>query len=203
MQHKSTTAAAAKLTNIHKITPKIVLDLRYATSHNFLGFPIYSHAVCYIHKDLVPGIKGIQKDLEAINLGLKIYDGYRPLSVQQLMWDKIQDERYVSNPANFKGSHTRGVAIDVTLIDSLGNELEMPSEFDEFTKRAHVDFMEASKNALENRELLHSLMNKHGFIGIDSEWWHFHVEDWKNDERYPGLDISFEELLALQSKWKI
>lgn len=184
----------ANLIDLKTINSKIVFDIRYATSNNFLGFPIYSQPACYLHKSLASAINAIQQDLETIDLGLKIFDGYRPISVQQLMWEKIQDERYVSNPAKFKGSHTRGVAVDVTLIDSLGNELEMPSEFDEFNERAHLDYMGASKMAIYNRERLQALMKKHGFVGIDSEWWHFNVEDWKNDKLYPALDVSFEEL---------
>jgi zinc D-Ala-D-Ala dipeptidase len=183
-----------KLVNVGLFNPAIVLDIRYATSQNFLAFPLYPLAACYVHVDLISPLNAIQKELEGMGLCLKIYDGYRPLSLQQQMWNKIRDERYVSNPEKFKGAHTRGVAVDVTLIDSLGNELEMPCPFDEFSERAHLDFMETSNEAIENRECLQMMMKKHGFIGIDSEWWHFHVEDWKNEERYPALDIAFEEL---------
>lgn len=184
------------LIDITTVNKNIVLDIRYATPNNFLGFPLYSHSVCYVHKNLIQALNLIQKDLEKLHLGLKIYDGYRPLSVQQMMWEKVQDERYVSNPAKIKGSHPRGAAVDVTLLDHQGNELEMPSEFDEFTERAHLNYMETSQAAIHHRELLQNIMKKYGFEGIDSEWWHFHVEGWKDEERYPALDISFEELIS-------
>lgn len=182
------------LIDVKIINSNILLDIRYATANNFLGFALYSHPLCFVHQELIAPLNTIQNLLEKKNLGLKIFDAYRPSSVQKLMWDKIQDERYVSNPATFKGSHTRGVAIDVTLVDAEGNELTMPSAFDEFSERSHLSYKNTSSKILANRDLLQHIMINNGFVGIDSEWWHFHLEDWKNDQRYPALDISFEDL---------
>lgn len=186
------------LVEISKIIPNIILDIRYATSENFLGFSIYSQPLCYLHRDAAEALSKVQKELESLDLFLKIFDGYRPLPVQQLMWDTIQDERYVSNPAKNKGRHTRGTAVDVTLLDKKGNELEMPSPFDDFSERAHSHFQGSTKKALHNRQLLKLIMEKHGFEQYPYEWWHFDLKGWQNDEKYPPLSLTFEELTKLK-----
>jgi D-alanyl-D-alanine dipeptidase len=122
---------------------------------------------------------------------LKIYDGYRPLSVQQKMWDLVRDERYVSNPAVNRGRHTRGTAVDVTLIDRMGNDLDMPSTFDDFTEAAHRDAKTMTATQRANMRKLEAAMAAHGFEPYPFEWWHYDFRGWKN---YPVLDISFPAL---------
>lgn len=183
-----------QLVNILSINSNIILDIRYATSDNFMGFPLYKHAACYLHKEAAQALSRVQIELELLGLRLKVFDGYRPLHVQQLMWDTIQDERYVSNPAKSKGRHTRGTAVDLTLIDKNGNELEMPSEFDEFSECAHSDYESISALSRSNRQLLRVAMEKQGFIQFPFEWWHFDFRGWDNDKYYPPLDLSLEEL---------
>lgn len=195
MKNISTDTSA--LVDVRKAIPNIVVDILYATSNNFLGFPVYTHDLCYVHKNMANALKHVQSDLEKMGLGLKIYDGYRPLSAQHAMWDKVQDPRYVSNPASFIGAHIRAAAVDVTLVDTDGNELEMPSGFDEFTERAHLDYMQGSKEALKNREILQTAMKKQGLEPIETEWWHFSLPGWLDDNKYPPLDISFEDLHKL------
>jgi D-alanyl-D-alanine dipeptidase len=182
------------LVNVLSVNPRIELDIRYATHNNFLGFPVYQKAACYLHTEVADALSEVQVELESLGLGLKVFDGYRPLHVQQLMWDTIQDERYVMNPAKNKGRHTRGTAIDLTLIDQNGNELEMPSAFDDFTELAHSDYESISSEARHNRQLLKSVMEKYGFVQFPFEWWHFDFAGWNNDEQYPPLDVTFEEL---------
>lgn len=182
------------LVNLSAANPRIILDIRYATSNNFLGLPVYSKPACYLHREVADALKEVEKELSLIQLGLKVFDGYRPLSVQQLMWDAIQDERYVSNPAKNKGRHTRGTAIDLMLVDCEGRELKMPTGFDDFTKRAHSDFLDVSEIEAYNRTLLKDVMMKHGFQGIRTEWWHFDFNGWHDDVKFPALDVSFEEL---------
>jgi len=182
------------LVNILNINPRIQLDIRYATSNNFLGFPVYSKAVCYLNQEAAQALNLIQLELETQGLGLKVFDGYRPLQVQQLMWDTIQDERYVSNPAKNKGRHTRGTAIDLTIIDANGNELQMPSLFDDFTELAHSDNENIPQQAKNNRQFLKTIMEKHGFQQFKYEWWHFDLAGWQNDEKYPPMSFLFEEL---------
>src|SRR5690606_5159628 len=103
------------------------------------------------------------------------------------MWAALPQEGYVANPA--KGSrHNRGAAVDVTLINLAdGSEFEMPSGYDEFNQKAHRNFQGASDRAIRNRELLESIMERHGFIGLPTEWWHFDDVDW---EIYPVSDLS-------------
>jgi D-alanyl-D-alanine dipeptidase len=128
----------------------------------------------------------VQRELETLGLGLKIYDGYRPLSVQKKMWAVMPDDRFVANPA--KGSrHNRGAAVDVTLVRADGSELPMPTLFDDFTEKAfRTAITGISTEALRNSATLQRVMEKHGFKGLATEWWHFDEVGW---ERYEILDI--------------
>lgn len=121
----------------------------------------------------------VQEELESIGLGLKIWDGFRPMAVQWKFWELVPDERYVSDPRK-GGRHTRGTAVDVTLITKEGQELIMPSSFDDFSEKAHRNYQGASVEAIQNRELLEKVMEKHGFVGIPSEWWHFDFVGWED-----------------------
>lgn len=184
------------LINIETTIPSIVRDIRYATVDNFLGVAVYSHPCCFVHAYTAEALAAAQQEFLARGCSLKIFDGYRPLSVQQYMWDIIRDERYVSNPATNKGRHTRGTAVDVTLVDlETGREFAMPSEFDEFSERAHSTYMEASEEALTNRAVLKEIMERHGFIQHPFEWWHFDLAGWNDDAVYPPLDIPLASLI--------
>ena len=107
------------------------------------------------------------------------------------MWDLIRDDRYVSDPMNSKGKHTRGTAVDVTLVDRFGNEFAMPTPFDDFTERARRFANKWNKEQRANSLKLEAIMKKHGFIPFPYEWWHYDFRGW---ESYPPLDISFQEL---------
>lgn len=181
------------LVNIEKMNPSIILDIRYATSDTFLKTPAYSKAVCYLTKDAADAINEVQKDLQSQGLCLKIFDGYRPLFVQQKMWDLIQDERYVSNPVVNKGRHTRGTAVDVTIVKD-GMELLMPTPFDDFSEKASSTYMDLPLSAINNIQLLKDIMEKHGFTQLASEWWHFDLNGWQDDFKYPALNFTFEEM---------
>jgi D-alanyl-D-alanine dipeptidase len=182
-----------KFVDVQKINSKMTFDIVYATKENFLGFSVYTSPKCFLHQDAASALLKVQKEAESIGLSLKVYDGYRPLSVQKIMWDHVQDERYVSNPAVNKGRHTRGTAVDVTLVDREGNELLMPTPFDDFTEKAHAD-SPCSPEAYKNRALLKKLMGNQGFIMLPTEWWHFDLQGWDNDDKYPSLNLTFEEL---------
>jgi D-alanyl-D-alanine dipeptidase len=125
--------------------------------------------------------------------GLTIFDGYRPFRISQLMWDVTprKHRNYVANPK--QGSrHNRGCAVDLTLHDlKTGLSVEMPSAYDEFTKRAHLDFTDAPAAALHHRTYLVDVMQAHGFYAMANEWWHFDFRDWK---QFPLLDVPFEVL---------
>jgi zinc D-Ala-D-Ala dipeptidase len=177
----------ARLIDIRSVNNKIALDIRYATTNNFLKKKLYPVARCVLRGAAVKLLSQVQDDLAKNGLGLKAYDCYRPLSVQKQMWEILPDSNYVANPA--KGSrHNRGAAVDVTLVDRNGKELEMPSGFDDFTERAHRDYTDASPQALKNRQRLEDAMTKYGFIPLATEWWHFDTPGW---EKFSVLDIPF------------
>ena len=166
------------LVDLESFIPRVQIELRYATPDNFSGQAVYSFNRCLLLKDVALRLRDVQAELETIGLGLKIWDGFRPLSVQWKFWELVPDERYVSDPRK-GGRHTRGTAVDVTLVTAGGEELAMPSEFDDFSERAHRDYMGASEEAIQNREFLEKIMGKHGFIGLPSEWWHFDYVGWE------------------------
>lgn len=180
----------AKLVDIQSVSKNIVVDIRYATSNNFLKRKVYSEARCILRYGVAKKLAKVQEDLAKNQLGLKVYDCYRPLSVQKLMWLFKPDDRFVANPA--QGSrHNRGAAVDLTLVDSNGKELEMPSDFDSFTPASHRNYSGASIQALLNRQLLDSAMQKQGFFGLSTEWWHFDASGWKN---FPVMDVPFNQV---------
>ena len=181
------------LVDISTINPRIILDIKYATADNFVGMPVYSLAKAYARKEVVYMLDTAQGILEDQGLGLKIWDAYRPLGVQQVLWDMVSDSRYVADPE--KGSaHNRGAAVDVTVVDSEGNELSMPTGFDDFSEKAHLVYDDLSDEVLSNRELLVATMVSVGFEPFDTEWWHYSIY---NADSYPLLSMSFEELQAL------
>lgn len=181
------------LINIKKVNNSILTDIRYATPRNFTGKTVYKKNLCYIHKDLAPALNAIQQELSKEGLGLKIWDAYRSQEAQQIFWDLVHDKRYVSHPDKGYRTHMRGIAIDVTLIDlKTKKELAMPTEFDNFTKKAHAkNIADISPKARANRDTLQKIMTTHGFTIIPHEWWHFQLKNWKE---YPILTTNFSEL---------
>lgn len=162
-----------------QIDSTIVTDVKYATTNNFTGQVLYPTNKVYIRKIVGEALAKVQSYLlENYNLQIKVFDGYRPLSVQKKMWKIMPDNRYVADPA--KGSrHNRGAAVDLTIIDSNGTELEMGTEYDNFTEKAHYAYSDLPKNVKENRKLLRNTMDKYGFHPITTEWWHFDFKGWK------------------------
>jgi zinc D-Ala-D-Ala dipeptidase len=184
-------ATNTQLIDIHAVNAGIRLDLRYATANNFMHRPLYKEARCLLRAIAAKQLAQVQTDLEAIGLGLKVYDCYRPLSVQKQMWKLLPDDRYVANPAN--GSrHNRGSAVDLTLVDRTGKELTMPTDFDDFTERAAINYDGASTEAKHNRQQLKEAMTKRGFVPLLTEWWHFDAASWS---QYPVLDVPLEAIL--------
>jgi len=176
--------------DLEKVNPKILLDVRYATTNNFTQEILYGVPKCYLRLKVAEKIDRIQKTLEKRGLGLKVFDGYRPLSVQKKFWALVPDDRYVANPA-IGSKHNRGAAVDVTLVDARGEELLMPTFFDDLTERAHRDYMNLPREAIDNRALLEEVMGSEGFIPLPTEWWHFDDADWA---MYPVEDIPLEEM---------
>ena len=153
--------------------PDIVVDLKYATSANFTGTVVYDFTDVYLRYSTVLKLMEVQKELREQGLRLKIWDGFRPLDAQQKLWNAKPDPMYVSHPQNGTNSHSRGHTVDVTLVNGEGRELEMPTGFDEFSSFADRDYSDCTDTAAANATLLQDLMEKHGFTGLQSEWWHF------------------------------
>lgn len=151
----------------------IKIDMRYATKNNFTKAIMYDCARCFFRPEAAKALAKAHKILKDKGYGgLKMFDCYRPRPYQQRLWDKVPNPSYVTPP--WKGSqHTRGLAADLTIIDKNGNELDMGTEFDNFTVKAHSDNTNLPQNVLENRQLLRGVMAQVGFKGIRTEWWHF------------------------------
>lgn len=163
--------------DLKALIPSVVLDMKYATTDNFLGRKVYSSNQCLLRYSVAKRLVEVQQELQREGLGLKVFDCWRPLDVQKQMWKIKPDANYVANPN--KGSrHNRGAAVDLTLVDGSGQELEMPTGFDDFTKKAHRDYQGASPQAQANRQLLEQAMVNQGFSPLPTEWWHFDAPNW-------------------------
>ncbi|NND31614.1 MAG: M15 family metallopeptidase [Saprospiraceae bacterium] len=158
--------------DVKSLIPELVLDIRYATSDNFVGIQLYPCERCLLRKEVAEAIAVAFEALRADNLGLKLFDCYRPRSVQEALWRKVPDARYVTNPA--KGSmHNRGAAVDLTLIDQNGHEIDMGTEYDFFGEKAYHTFTKLPAEVLTARRKLRDLMQEVGFKHIRTEWWHY------------------------------
>jgi D-alanyl-D-alanine dipeptidase len=182
-----------QLVDLESFVPGIILDIRYATTNNFTNQKVYESAKAFARWPVAKSLKIIQHELKKQNFSLKVYDAYRPYSATVLFYEIYKDTTYVASP--WSGSrHNRGAAVDVSIVDlSTGEEIQMPTGFDSFDQSAHPDFMELPENVLQNRELLVTMMQKHGFRVYDSEWWHYDFIGW---EGFPLMDISFEKLMG-------
>lgn len=180
-----------ELIDLEKFIPNIVLDIRYATINNFTKERIYNLAKAYARKPVAEALKKAQADLNQQGLGIKIFDAYRPYAATVKFYEVYRDTTYVASP--YRGSrHNRGCAIDMTLIElKTGNELPMPTEYDSFKKEAWPSTPVKDPIIKKNRELIISVMQKHGFKVNSSEWWHFDFIGW---QKFEVMDISFEEL---------
>ncbi|HEY3268129.1 MAG TPA: M15 family metallopeptidase [Armatimonadota bacterium] len=174
------------------IAPGIVVDLPYARNANAFGAAMYPLNRAFLRSKTAGRLARAQRLLCSTGLRLKVWDAYRPLSVQRAMWDALPDEDFVAPPG--RGSrHNRGAAVDVTLVGPLDAEVEMPSGFDDFSERAHVGYAGGSREARANRDLLRAVMLAAGFTGIDEEWWHFDDPEYR---RWPLCDVSLHQLAA-------
>ena len=149
-----------------------VIDIKYATTDNFIKEAVYPCGRCFLKPAVAKSIATIRDKLAKEGYKLKFYDCYRPRPVQQKLWDKVPDPNYVAPPS--EGSmHNRGSAVDLTITDLKGNELDMGTGYDFFGKEAHHDYTQLSKTVLANRKKLKTIMEAHGFGSIRTEWWHY------------------------------
>lgn len=180
-----------ELVEIKKAIPSIKLDIRYATTNNFMKQVMYRQARAFARKPVVESLKKIQADLKKKGYGLKIFDGYRPYAVTVAFYQKASDKNFVANPA--KGSkHNRGCAVDLTIIDlKTGKDVIMATPYDSFSAAAAANYMPVSSEVKKNRDFLIASMQKYNFTVLDNEWWHFDFNGWQN---YDLMDIPFGKL---------
>jgi D-alanyl-D-alanine dipeptidase len=188
---------SSNLVDIKTLSDEFALDLKYASEDNFIGKKVYPISLCALQICTARKLIEVNKELLAKGLRIKIWDAYRPLSVQKIMWDTMPVDGFVANP--FKGGsiHNGGFAVDVTLVDMEGRELEMPTEFDDFSEKASRKSIEMTEAAAKNLSILTETMTRHGFKTINTEWWHYYDEDLK--ERIP-LDVSLETIAEYKDK---
>ena len=181
------------LVELTALDPTIKLDIRYATTNDFLGTPLYTQARAFLQRPAAEALVRANRELKAQGYGLIIHDGYRPWYVTKIFWDATPNDKkiFVANPA--EGSrHNRGCAVDLSLYDlKTGKEVKMPSGYDEMTERAYANYTGGTPEQRARRAILRQVMEKQGFVVNPTEWWHFDYKDWK---QYPILNTKFEEL---------
>ncbi len=174
-----------ELVNLKQWQGEMYFDIRYATENNFTGEKIYPFDFCYLCKEPAMALKKVNDYLRNMGYALKVYDAYRPLWAQYKFWEVCPNPRYVARPWN--GSvHNRGCAVDVTLVTKDGKDLEMPTDFDDFSPKAAAYSKECSEEAIKNRSILQKAMTKFGFQIYEGEWWHF---NYRNYKKYPIFDF--------------
>jgi D-alanyl-D-alanine dipeptidase len=183
----------SELVELVKLDPTIKLDIRYATTNNFLGTPVYTQARAFLQRPAAEALLRAHRELKTHGYGLIIHDGYRPWYVTKIFWEATPRKKkiFVADPA--AGSrHNRGCAVDLSLYDlETGKEVKMPTGYDEMTDRAYADYVGGSEDERARRALLRQAMERQGFRVNPTEWWHFDYKDWK---QYPILNVKFEDL---------
>ena len=187
----------ADLVELAPLDPAIHLDIRYATTNDFLGTAVYTQARAFLQRPAAEALLRALHKLEPLGYGLLIHDAYRPWYVTKIFWDATPPEGkiFVADPA--EGSrHNRGCAVDLTLYDlASGKPIEMPGTYDEMSPRSFPDYPGGTSLERWNRDLLRRAMESEGFTVYEHEWWHFDYKDWR---AYPILNIKFEDLKAGQ-----
>ena len=182
-----------ELVELKKLDSSIRLDIRYATSNNFLGRPVYAEARAFLQRPAAQSLARANRALRKKGYGLVIHDGYRPWSVTKIFWDATTDDKkeFVADPA--KGSrHNRGCAVDLSIFDlKTGKIVEMPSAYDEMSERSHINYQGGTDESRRLRDMLRAAMEAEGFLVYEPEWWHYDYKDW---QAYPILNIPFSEI---------
>lgn len=181
------------LVELTTLDPAIHLDIRYATTNDFLGTPVYTQARAFMQRPAAEALVRALHKLEPLGYGLLIHDAYRPWYVTKIFWDATPPEGkiFVADPS--QGSrHNRGCAVDLTLYDRVtGKPIEMPGTYDEMSPRSFPDYPGGTSLQRWHRDLLRRAMESEGFTVYEHEWWHFDYKDWR---QYPILNIKFEDL---------
>ena len=171
--------ASEPLVDIASVDPTIIIDLRYATSRNLFGHPIYPPgARAVIRQSVADRLKVAQAYLRERGYSLKIWDAFRPFNAQGALWAFAQSARFVADPENGHALHTWGAAVDATLVTARGRDVPMPSDFDSFSPGAALKYQGSDPAVRRDLDILIHAMGAAGFEGMRSEWWHFVAPDW-------------------------
>ncbi len=181
------------LIEITSLDHSIKLDIRYASTDNFLGLPVYSQARAFLQRPAAKAVARVNRTLQPLGYGILIHDAYRPWYITKVFWDVTPDDkkRFVADPQ--QGSrHNRGCAVDLTLYElSTGREVEMTGVYDEMSDRSYPNYPGGTSRERWRRDLLRQAMEDEGFQVYEFEWWHFDYKDW---QKYPILNIPFEAI---------
>ncbi len=183
----------SRLVDLSALDPDLQFDIRYAGERNFLGVPVYSSAQALLQAEAAWALVKVQRALARDGLGLLIYDAYRPWYVTWIFWEATPPELrgYVADPA-LGSRHNRGCAVDLTLYDlRTGMPLPMPTDYDDFSPAAHIDYPGGTDEERRNRDRLRRAMEAEGFEPFPPEWWHYDYRNWRD---YPILNVPFEEV---------
>ena len=175
------------MVNLGQFNNNFIIDIPYSTTKNITGIKLYECNECYLLYQTVKDLLRVQEIFEKMELKLKLLDCYRPYDVQKILYDAFPVSGYVADPVG--GSiHNRGTAVDLTLVDATGNELDMGSEYDELSIRSNHGYIGFADTVLQNRKLLRETMNSCDFVTIRLEWWHYNHQ---YARKYPKLNDSF------------
>lgn len=181
------------LVDVSTLDPSIHFDIRYASTNDFLGEPVYSEAKAYLQRPAAEALLRADRKLKALGYGILVHDAYRPWYVTKIFWDSTPDDKkiFVADPKD--GSrHNRGCAIDMSLYDlKTGEPVEMTGVYDEMSERSYPFYPGGSSIEHWHRDILRHAMESEGFTAYEFEWWHFDYKDWRH---YPILNITFEQL---------
>jgi len=167
--------------NLKNYSNDFVFDMKYATTDNFLKEKVYPCDECFLKVKTVKSLLEANKAFLEKGYRIKLYDCYRPRDIQKMMWKIVPNANYVANPK--KGSiHNKGGAVDISLVDSLGKELNMGTKFDFFGEEASHNYQNFSEEILTNRKFLKEIMLQHNFKSFDSEWWHYNLNNSSADK---------------------
>ncbi len=191
--HEKGTFKTTDLAELIKLDSSIHLDIRYATSNNLVGQPVYAEARAFLQRPAAEALVKVNAALKPLGYGLLVFDGYRPWSVTKVFWDitSRENKKFVANPK--QGSrHNRGCAVDLSLYEmATGKEVQMTGVYDEMSDRSYPTYTGGTAEQRRLRDLLRTHMEANGFKVYEYEWWHFDYDDWKS---YRIGNIPFAEI---------
>jgi D-alanyl-D-alanine dipeptidase len=184
-----------ELVDVATLDPTIKLDIRYATTNNFMGASFYAQPRAFLQEPAARAVVAAHRALKEKGFGLLIHDAYRPWFVTKMFWDATPEEQkiFVADPS--RGSrHNRGCAVDLTLYElATGRPVRMVGGYDEFSPRSYADYPGGTSLERWHREVLRNAMEARGFRVYEFEWWHFDYQDW---DKYPILNLTFEDVTS-------